>query len=165
MHMSEIASRLTGISCPVFGISWNPPESDITIAKRVVAILEDRRVLYSPSELEVPDHCVRSIIEIRKFLTSEIGKADVSESISENLRAMRAACRKFLDRIQADEKIVPNANYPGHYATWEFMDALGQLRGTFGVHLAQLAVKYGVDVEDDLARILPNSDSESGREA
>ncbi len=58
MRFKEILSRLTGISVPVFGVSWNPPEADGAVVKRVVAFLEDRRVLYAPSEMEVPEHCV-----------------------------------------------------------------------------------------------------------
>jgi Family of unknown function (DUF6650) len=60
MRFKEILSRLTGISVPVFGVSWNPPEADRAVVKRVVAFLEDRRVLYAPSEMEVPEHCVHS---------------------------------------------------------------------------------------------------------
>jgi hypothetical protein len=36
-----------------------------------------------------------------------------------------------------------------------FYDALGELRAVFGVHVAQLSAKFGIDIEDDLATILP----------
>jgi hypothetical protein len=70
---------------------------------------------------------------------------------------MRAACRKFLTRVQGKDgsSIVNHANSPGHWASWVFYDALGQMRGAFGMHIAQIAVKYGLDVEDELAAILP----------
>lgn len=42
--------------------------------------------------------------------------------------------------------------------SWVFNGALGELRGVFGVHLARLAVAYGIDVEDDLGSILPGED-------
>ncbi len=38
----------------------------------MIAFLEDRRVLYVPDELEVPSHCVQSVIEIRRCLTEEL---------------------------------------------------------------------------------------------
>ena len=72
MNFREIATRLTGISCPVFGVSWNPPEAERTVARRVIAYLEDRRVLYNPGELEVPEHCVESVLEMRRYLTQEL---------------------------------------------------------------------------------------------
>jgi hypothetical protein len=48
----------------------------------------------------------------------------------------------------------------GYWASWRFGAALGELRATFGLHIAKLATQNGLDVEDDLARILPASDVE-----
>jgi RHS repeat-associated protein len=76
MKFSEIANRLTGISTPFGGASWQPAELEIAGVRRVIAFLEDRRVLYDPCEMEVPDHCVRSVIEIRHCLTEELGKLE-----------------------------------------------------------------------------------------
>jgi hypothetical protein len=44
----KIAKSLTGISTPVFGVSWTPPESDREVVRKLVVFLEDRRALYSP---------------------------------------------------------------------------------------------------------------------
>ncbi|MCX5818639.1 MAG: hypothetical protein NT047_01785 [Deltaproteobacteria bacterium] len=165
MKFKEIALRLTGISCPIFGASWNPPESEVVIARRVITALEDRRVLYVPSEVEIPDHCVQSVIEIRHFLTAELGGAHLSDALRAHLREMRAACRKFLTCVQEkDREVIPFANRHGHWASWVFMDALGQMRGEFGIHIAQMAVRYGLDVENDLSTILPEKDEEADAE-
>ena len=102
MKFKETFARLTGISVPFFGVQWSPPEADRGVAKRVIAFLEDRRVLYAPSEIEVPEHCVHSIMEIRSFLTSELGKLEGTCDLASTLRALRAACRKFLDTVQKD---------------------------------------------------------------
>jgi hypothetical protein len=159
MKFKEIVLRLTGISCPVFGISWNPPEPDISVARRIITYLEDRRVLYDPSQVEVPEHCVESVIEIRRVLTQELSRPELAKDTADSLRALRAACRKFLGNVQYSEKsILPFAKHPGHFANWVFMDALGQLRGIFGIHLAQIAVRHGLDIEDDLAKIIPGND-------
>ncbi len=159
MRFKDIASRLTGISSPIFGVSWKPPETERSVAKRIIAFLEDRRVLYSPSEMEVPDHCVQSVLEIRRFLTTEIANLDEKADITASLRAMRAACRKFLNTVQADEgRIIRFGAERGHYANWTFNGALGEMRGVFGVHIARLAAAYGVDVENDLAAIIPEED-------
>ena len=160
VKFKDIASRLTGISSPIFGVSWKPPETERSVAKRIIAFLEDRRVLYSPSEMEVPDHCVKSVLDIRKMLTTEISNLDEKAEVTASLRAMRAACRKFLDTAQADNgRIIRFGAERGHYASWTFNSALGEMRGVFGVHLARLAAAYGVNVESDLAVIIPGEDA------
>ena len=79
--------------------------------------------------------------------------------LSQNLRAMRAACRKFLHVAAGDEpRILLNGGRRGDWASWVFNGALGELRGVFGIHLAQVCTKYGIDLENGLASILPDSD-------
>jgi hypothetical protein len=74
MKFTEIANRLTGISTPLGGMSWQPNEVEVSAARRVIAFLEDRRVLYAPDELEVQSHCVHSVLEIRHFLKRRLWK-------------------------------------------------------------------------------------------
>ncbi len=47
-----------------------------------------------------------------------------------------------------------------HWASWVFNDALGQMRGVFGIYIAMIAAKYGLDVEGELASILPEPDED-----
>ena len=127
MKFSEIANRLTGISTPLGGLSWEASELEISAARRVIAFLEDRRVLYSPSELEVPTHCVHSVLDIRRFLTTELGKVDAHSEFAASLRAMRAACRKFLERVGDDGRhSLLYANQRAHVASWTFCSTLGE---------------------------------------
>ena len=156
MKFSEIANRLTGISTPVGGVSWQPGELEISAARRVIASLEDRRVLYEPGRMEVPEHCVKSVLEIRQFLSTELGKLDGKSELAASLSAMRAACHKFLNSVGKDGREgILHANEHGHYSSWTFYGALGELRGTFGVHIAKTAAQFHLDIEEDLARILP----------
>jgi hypothetical protein len=148
----KLAKNLTGISTPFFGVSWNPPETDREIVRTLITFLEDRRALYNPYNIETPMFVAQSLIEIRKELTSLLQRIGDNPAISPHLRAMRAACRKYLDEAN-------NQNAPRfHYRELETFAALGELRAVFGIHIAQLAVKYGIDVEDELASILPTED-------
>lgn len=161
MRFSEVARRLTGFSCPIFGVSWDPGEAKVAPARRVLAYLEDRRVLFAPWNVEVPEDCVESILMIRRFLTDQLGQLDDrDDDIAPHLRAMRAACREFLqvtDDLRHRGGLTPWAmGTPG----WMFNDALGELRAIFGVHVAQLSAKFGLDVEDDLATILPPAEGD-----
>ncbi|MHB8579145.1 MAG: DUF6650 family protein [Ignavibacteriaceae bacterium] len=162
MKFKEIVKRLNGISTPIFGASWNPSQTDKDQAKEIIVFLEDRRVLYNPSEMEMPNHCVQSVLEIRRFITQKIGTIQLPD-LQESLRAMRASCRKFLDSVGIDEDIMKFGHHRGHWASWEFNSAVGELRGVFGIHIARIAVMYGIDVEKDLAKILPAIDSEEPR--
>jgi hypothetical protein len=158
MRFSDLIRRINGISSPIFGVSWNPTEADRDIARRIIAFMEDRRVLYAPWDMEIPRACVESVNSIRGFLTHELMSLDSNKEIAEHLRAMRSACRKFLDRVERDIAILDFGHYRSHWSNWIFTDALGGLRATFGIHILQLAVKYGLDIEDDLASILPEED-------
>ena len=71
MKFKDMVKRLNGISTPIFGVSWNPIETDKDSAKEIISFLEYRRVLYNPSEMEMPDHCVQSVLEIRRELRAE----------------------------------------------------------------------------------------------
>ena len=68
MKVSEILSRLTGVSTPLGGVSFEPATSDVKVARSVIIFLEDRRVLYDPSEIEFGKYCVQSVLGIRQFL-------------------------------------------------------------------------------------------------
>lgn len=157
MKFKEIIKRLTGISSPIFGVSWNPENTSEDIAKRVISFLEDRRVLYNPSEMEVPHHCVTSVLEIRNFLTDQIPQSTQNE-LTGSLKAMRIACRKFLDLVGERDEVTQFGSSRGHWTSWQFNGAVGELRGVFGIHIAKIAGMYGLDVEDDLASIFPETE-------
>ena len=106
MKFKTILSRLTGLSCPIFGISWNPSESEVTIATRIIRYLEDKRVLFNPSEMESPSYCVKSTIQIREYLTSEMQNMNTDSKLFEFTKAMRIAARKFIDRMVVEIKIL-----------------------------------------------------------
>ena len=64
MNIEEILNRLTGFSTPIGGLSWQSATLDVDVARRVLVFLEDRRVLYDPFEVEVPEHCVESVLQM-----------------------------------------------------------------------------------------------------
>ena len=163
MKFSQILGRLTGIDVWVFGVSWNPPESERSIARRVLASLEDRRVLYAPYHFEVLEDCVDSVFEVRSLLTEELTKLDPDRELAHSLSAMRAACRKFLSLMYPRDE--PTFRWRTSFGDEGFYSALGEMRGVFGVHIAKIAASYGLDVEDDLATILPAAEENDEEES
>jgi len=159
----ELANRVTGFSTPIFGVSWNPPTLEVEIATRLLTYLEDRRVLYTPYSDESLRNVSESIIQIRERLTKDLEQLDRSSDLAKSLFDMRAACRNFLNKVQRIEagRVVVSIYHrnAGEGAAY-FFAALGELRAVFGIHIAQIAVKYGIDIEESLASILPMDSSE-----
>lgn len=154
----DYGSRLTGISTPLIGVSWQPTASEREIAEEVLDRLEDRRVLYNPSEAETPEYCSRSVLQIRQILTDAIAKARGKGLLVEHLSAMRAACRNFLDRTEREQgPDYDAARSWGHWRFFDFQDALGQIRGVFGVHLAFIGIRWELEIPPGLASILPRA--------
>jgi hypothetical protein len=61
-----------------------------------------------------------------------------------------------LATVEADDRrIIEFGAHRNHYASWIFNGAIGELRGVFGIHIAAVAASHGLDVEGDLASILP----------
>lgn len=165
MKLEEIKTRSTGLSLPVVGgVQWNPPESQRAIARRVIRFLEDRRVLYVPHDVEIAEYCAQSVLEIRQMLTTELGNLDEScGQLYYSLQAMRLACRRFLDRTQGPEGGSRRFRRPySHYdiENQTFFTALGELRAAIGVHVAIIAAQHSLDIEGDLATILPAAEED-----
>jgi hypothetical protein len=158
MKWKEAANRLNGISIASVGVQWTPKQTDSEVARRVIRYLEDRRVLYNDFAFEEPSHCIDSVLQIRGFLTEEIGRLADGSDLLGPLRVMRAACRKFMDRMQQEG----GRHVRLHFGSdaFGFYSALGEFRGGIGPQVALLAVSYKIDVEDDLARTLPLQDRE-----
>jgi len=166
MDWKEIANRMRGFSAGVgpisVGAQWEPPARERDIAQRVITFLEDRRVLFNPYYLEDGDHCVQSVLEIRRFLTDILQGLMNEPGLPQQLRVLRGACREFLDKVQSGPGGRGHrALYHGGQEAQDFFIALGELRRTFGIHLGLIAAGYQLGLEGDLARILPPDPDES----
>lgn len=95
----RLAARVNGVSTPIFGVSWTPPTVDVDVARRVVAFVEIRHVLFSTYSNEVPEECVNSVLDIRNFLSDVIGAGGIRDELVEPLRLMRRYGVRFLERV------------------------------------------------------------------
>ena len=158
----SLVNRLTGFSLPFFGIQWTPPADEREIVRGLLTALEDRRVLFVPHHLEVVSQVTASVLQIREVLTKSLQTLPETSRAAGSVRAMRAACRRFLEEPAPDFRNLMRWHDVQHLGDGEgnpsFFVALGELRVTFGMHVAALAYQYGLDVEADLASILPSSD-------
>ena len=150
--------RVSGGSFSVLGIgiNWERTPGDERVARDVVIFLEDRRLLFGDRHLEDEDHCVASALECRAFLTSRIAATSPGRPLEATLKAMRAAFRQFVERAGPHGQ---NFRYRGslHEAD-PFSLALGDVRSQVGEQLARIAWRYDIEIDDELARILPPDD-------
>jgi hypothetical protein len=158
VRFQEVMNRITGISTPFFGISWTPPVLDVEQARALITYLEDRRVLYGPVGEEDMLYSAESVLEIRQRLTADLEKLDRTSLLAQSISDMRSACRKFLDFTRDD---IDLDWVHGFTMMMSFGTALGELRGIFGIHIARISAAYGIDVEEQLATILPNPNDDS----
>lgn len=134
------------------------------MAQSLITYFEDRRVLYAPYELEVPIHVTRSILDIRTRLIGDMEQLSSDSPLYQSLAAMAAACRKFLTHTTHLDRDQDIFSRPTHLHSWIFLSAIGELRGALGIHIAQIAVRYGIDITGDLATILPEPTGDEASE-
>lgn len=145
----ELANRLTGISTPIGGISWKPPVDERDKARRLLVYLAGQRALHYPYNKEIGTFVVQSVLDTRERITRDLEALSLDSLLRENLRAMQAVCRKFLDENQS-----PSAGYGWPYEA-QLYCTLGELRALLGIHIARIACAYDLEVDACLGDILP----------
>jgi hypothetical protein len=159
---AEMARRITGISIPFGGIQWaDPGPSDAETVRKFLVFLEDRRVLYNAHELEVAGQVHHSIHLIREECTRTLQTLPANAFASAPIRAIRQACRRFHDNENEQFRFFDDRWH--HDGNPGFFVALGAFRATVGHQVALLAAHYDIDIEGDLAGVLPLPDESSGQ--
>lgn len=162
LRFGEIARRLTsfGITVPTgAGLSVGiapPAPSDRQHATELLAFLQDRRVLFDPTEVEVPAHCAMSVMEIRHQLARHLAQLDGKSTLAASLRGMLAACHVFQTRTQSVVGVSWRSPGAWDLPTWIFDQALGEWRAILGLHIAQIAAAHELDIEGPLTGLITN---------
>jgi hypothetical protein len=157
LKIADLARRIAGLSTPIVGVSWNAPAADRDVVRAFLTFLEDRRVLFNPFQLEVEHQVQYSILEIRKHCTKTIEVLSDSSHAIAPLRGIRAACRRFLDEPLTHSRRFHQRDFHEPEGR-EFFTALGEFRATVGAHVASLAVLYKIELQPELASIVPAED-------
>lgn len=185
LKISEFLNVITGISTSVFGLSLNRKETDYQVAYRVISYLENKRVLFVSYDLEVDHECLKSAFQIREYITNELNNIYPNSKLAPKLKSIRAACRKYISRHQLfntdllfqerplsdyreEFKQLIEKDYTFKFDSKFFINRrptvnidhylLGELRGVIGLQVAEIANLFNLDLEDELATILPIAD-------
>lgn len=145
-----LRARLTGISLD--GASWEYKDGDKEIIRRVFLYLEDRRVLTQHPRRSIDDlpHIIQSVMDIRRYLTTQLEIDGLSDALVYSLRSMRAASRQFLDKVGPNGASVPDESVQAQL--------IGILQARFGEQLSPLAEKTKLDIDPALIEIMPPDD-------
>jgi hypothetical protein len=141
MNFKEIMSRITGVSTPIFGVSWTPPDLERNQIRSLLISLEDKRIL--GSLWEMPRYlkwAIDSVFNIRNEITDCLRNNSFHDETENILREMRKNCRFLLDATEKKD-----------------IKKLNTLDNDFEIFrissancVAKLCVIYGLDVEENL---------------
>ena len=147
--------RLTGGSVPLGGAQWERKDDDREIARRVLNLLADRRMLWKDFSLEIEEECVHSALTVRERLGVHLDNPEIGRRLETRLQLLQRLFRDFMDEVgpRGDAWDRPRGYSHG---TDPLSVALGRLRGVIGVQVGEIAAEYGLDVSDDLATIVPD---------
>lgn len=145
-NFGEQRIRVTGVG--PWSVQWEYLETNRDVARRVLADLEDRRVLFYSHGREDPEYCRRSAAEIRQLMTSELSAVGQGDDMDRALRAIRNAARDFID--QAGPK---SHHFLADMVT--FWKALEDMRIAMAPYIRGMATAYGVLIDHVLDENLP----------
>jgi hypothetical protein len=157
---AETARRITGISGPLGGVQWaDPGPSDRERVRGFLIELEDRRVLYNPDWLEVRQQVDSSVDEIRDICTAVLKTFSPNDFATLPVRNVRAACRRYLDDTTIEFRHADFHQRRSALSAGAFL-ALGAFRASVGQEVARLAAHYDIEIEGELASVLPMLDED-----
>lgn len=146
--------RLTGASVSSVGAQWERKDDDHEIARRVLNLLSDRRMLWKDFSLEIEEQCVTSANRVREQLGLHLDNPEISADLARRLQLLQRLFRDFIDEVgPAGDQWDRHRSMIG---TDPLSMALGRLRGLVGVQIGDLAADYNLNVSEELATIVPD---------
>jgi hypothetical protein len=161
VHVTAATARkITGIGTPLGGVQWaDPGPFDGDTVRHLLLFLEDRRLLYNAANLEEVSQVERAVREIREQCANTLQALPPKTFAIAPIRIIREASRRFHSEQQEQ---FPSFDGRASFrrGSAEFFAALGSYRATVGQQVALLAGYYDIDIEGDLASVLPSLDDD-----
>jgi hypothetical protein len=121
----------------------SPQGADLTTAKKLVKLLEDKGVLFVPYAQEDDELVVKSLDKLRSDLRELRYELSEDSPLDARISAMIDACRYYMN------------NNVGPMTPSQLEESLGELRKVFGIHLLQVKDQYDLTIKSPLSSILP----------
>ena len=149
MRFKVIAKHITGLNVPWFGLQWTPPVDQIRLAESVLDCLANRGIFYEDFNVEVEHACMMSAEELNAELLTWLHQCPSETPVKKQVQEILRATKYFISQMRkgiVGVEIVDKAF---------FYEALGRLRKRVGIAVASLSAAYGLDVNDELAGLIP----------
>ena len=140
--------KITGVSSPVGGISWTYSESEEEKFRKLLCYLESKRLIVNPIEMELPDQCIQSAVEIKQFIVKMLCDFQFSREGEFLLKELCAACNDFLNGI--DPRKLPQIIYKNDKGDWidaNFSSSMKTFRRKFRSNIKMMEEKYKLSFE------------------
>ena len=126
------------------------------IAKRVIALLEDRRALWVSFDAEFPDRVRESLDLLRRQFADLRGTVPDGTPMDQVMLSLTKTIHVFFDQV---EKIdLSSLRCDSRNPEWlQFRDALAALRKSIGLQISNLATVHNIVLSSDLQYMLPTA--------
>ena len=157
LSWQRIAKHSTGIPGARNGTTWNPPPLEIDEARRLLLYLENRQVLYNDIILETGNQVMSSVQGMREHLDHKLQEREIdpNSKLATIAGDMQEACRTFVNAARKHRWSSPAFYGQKLRSDAQWVAALETFRARLGRCVARLAVEYHLNVERELASILP----------
>jgi len=144
--------KLTGVSTPVGGVSWNADDPERDAVRALIVYLEERTTLYADERPKL-SNALKSLSDTRTKLTETISAVPEKSPAVKPLRRMRQAITNFLQNAHEAGADADDPDLESH------AEELAELRGALGSNLADIVQIYKFeDVESCLAGLFRRPD-------
>jgi len=141
-YLRDYLNRVTSISTPFFGASWQPTVSEREVLRKLASELADRRVLYHNGCGIPRRNMIESCERMRASVTDALRSLPENSKANAYLEDIRAACHQFQTYV---ERFFDDSGYGNPEES--FYMALGELRGSVGKALADVCHHYKISAE------------------
>jgi hypothetical protein len=146
----RVAGYAGGIAVSSLPLDDEYREHHHVTARNILRDLEDRRVLFGRHNLEDAEHCRRSADLVRRFIGTALYAVPEGPLVS-SLKRIRGASRGFISAAGKDSS--DYLNDLGY-----FMRNLKAYRAAVGDEVGWIAFAFDIEVDKELASIIPDFD-------
>lgn len=146
---------MTGIKLPGgVGVTWEYEKDEKLIASTLLTFLENKRILFHPYVDRCPGNAIISVLELRKRIQSDMEQLDRNTYLHKTLSLMRNSINLFLEYASANCESVTSCKDCRVRKTG-CLKGLIEFRKEMGRCIAGICISFDLDVEEQLATIMP----------